>query len=99
MIVLDAKGSIQKKKVDVSKYTSWKDGYLMFSATPVPEVLRQIGRLYNLSFDVGNNLNLKNKQCTGKLVLSENLDDVLNTIAALSGTTYEKSNGKIIIRE
>lgn len=98
MATLVSDGTIKKKEVDVSKYTSWKDGYIILSQTPVSEALQQIERLYNLSFNMENSVDLKNKNCYGKLVLSGNLDDVLNTLAALSGTTYERNNSTITIK-
>ncbi|WP_343673168.1 FecR domain-containing protein [Chitinophaga sp.] len=37
--------------VDVSLYTAWKDGDFRFKATPLTEVMRQIGRWYDLDVD------------------------------------------------
>lgn len=37
--------------VDVSLYTAWKDGDFRFQATPLTEVMRQIGRWYDLDVD------------------------------------------------
>jgi ferric-dicitrate binding protein FerR (iron transport regulator) len=85
------------QKVDISQFISWKDGYLSFDKTPITEVLQQIGRYYNLSFDFGNNMNLQKRTCTGKIYLSENMDNVMGTIALLSSTRYEKENNRIYI--
>jgi len=38
-------------KVDPHCYTSWKDGKLMFRNTPLSDVLKQLGRWYNVSFE------------------------------------------------
>lgn len=85
------------RKVDVESFTSWKDGYLTFSKTPINEVLNQISRYYNLSFDYSKDVNLQNRTCTGKIYLSENLDNVMHTVALLSNTTYYKENSNIYI--
>ena len=85
------------QKVDVNQFISWKDGYFSFDKTPMTEVLQQIGRYYNLSFNFGQNVHLQNRTCTGKIYLSENLDNVMSTIALLSSTRYEKENNRIYI--
>lgn len=86
-----------KKQVDVSHYTSWKDGYLEFDDTSIIEVLDKIGRYYNLSFDFGNQPLLLQRTCSGKIYLSENLDTVLATISLLSSAEYRKENQIIFI--
>jgi hypothetical protein len=88
---------LYKETVDVLRYTSWKDGYLLLNQTPFAEILEQLEQYYNLSFDVRENVNLRNITCTGKIYLSDNLDDVLKTISLLSSTQYERENNKIFI--
>lgn len=48
--VLD-KAAFNIEEVDVSLYTAWKDGDFRFKATPLIEVMRQIGRWYDLDVD------------------------------------------------
>ena len=90
-------GIFDKQKVDVNPFISWKNGYLEFDKTPMTEVLKQIGRYYNLSFDFDNDVNLQRRTCTGKIYLSENLDNVMTTISLLSSTTYTKNDNRIFI--
>lgn len=90
-------GTFDMQKVDVFQLISWKNGYLMFDDTPMTEVLNQIERYYNLSFDYGRDVTLKDLTCTGKIVLSENLDNVMTTIALLTSTKYWKENDRIFI--
>ncbi|MDR1098762.1 MAG: FecR domain-containing protein, partial [Tannerella sp.] len=47
--------TMEKSRVDVTRYISWKDGYLQLDKTPVAEVLKQVERYYNLSFDMQEN--------------------------------------------
>lgn len=96
MVVLD-KDVFVKKEVDVSLYTSWKDGYLIFENTPVSEVLKQISRYYNLSFVYDDMKAIEERKCSGKIYLSDNLDNVLATISLLSSTKYRKDGKKIFI--
>lgn len=90
-------GTFDKQKVDVNQFISWKNGYLEFDKIPMTEVLKQIGRYYNLSFDFDNDVNLQKRTCTGKIYLSENLDNVMTTIGLLSSTTYTISGNQIFI--
>lgn len=90
-------GTMERQMVDVTRYTSWKDGFLLLDNTPMTEVLEQVGRYYNLSFNYEQDMNLQRRTCSGKIYLSENLDNVMTTIALLSATRYEKENDRIYI--
>lgn len=95
--VYSGSGTFDTQKVDVNQFVSWKDGYLSFDKTPMTEVLQQIGRYYNLSFDFEKDVNLQKRTCTGKIYLSDNLDNVMTTIGLLSSTTYTKTENQIFI--
>ena len=90
-------GTFNTQKVDVNQFISWKNGYLEFDKTPMTEVLKQIGRYYNLSFDLDNDVNLQKRTCTGKIYLSENMDNVMTTVGILSSTKYIKDNNQVYI--
>ncbi len=92
-------GTFHTKQVDVDRFISWKDGYLEFDNTPMAEVLKQIERYYNLSFNYDKNVSLGGLTCTGKIILSENLDNVMTTLALISSTNYHRQNNQIYIRE
>lgn len=91
-------GNFNKQKVNVNQYISWKSGYLTFDKTPMTEVLRQIGRYYNLSFNYDNDANLQKRFCTGKIYLSENLNNVMTTVGLLTSTKCTKNNNQIYIK-
>src|SRR5690606_32958933 len=88
-------GTFSRQQVDVSSYTSWNEGYLILNNTPMTEILRLVGKYYNLSFSYEQDVNLQKRTCTGKIYLSENLDNVMTTIALLSSTRYERENNRI----
>lgn len=90
-------GDFDIRKVNADQYISWKNGYLMFEDTPMPEVLKQIERYYNLSFNYDKDVTLKDITCTGKIILSDNMDNVMTTLALISSTKYKKENNKIYI--
>lgn len=86
---------MKKQPVDVNSYISWKEGYMLMEQTPMAIVLKQIERYYNVSFEIGENVNLKSRTCTGKLYLSDNLENVLQTVCLLSSLRYTR-HGKTI---
>lgn len=90
-------GTFNTQKVDVNHFISWKNGYLMFEDAPMPEVLKQIERYYNLSFNYDKDVTLKDLTCNGKIILSENLDNVMTTITLLTSVQYKKENNRIYI--
>ncbi|MDR2921038.1 MAG: FecR domain-containing protein [Tannerella sp.] len=87
----------EKRQVDVSRYTSWKDGYLLLNRTPMNEVIHLIERYYNLSFQTSRINNLGELTCTGKIYLSEDVNNVMETISLLSNTKYKRENKTIYL--
>jgi ferric-dicitrate binding protein FerR (iron transport regulator) len=87
-----------KQKVDIAEYISWKDGYIMLDHTPIVSVLKRLEKYYNLSFDIQENINLESHTCTGKIYLSEDLDEVINAVAILSSTKYTRKEKTIYIQ-
>jgi ferric-dicitrate binding protein FerR (iron transport regulator) len=88
---------VSRETVDVIKYTSWKDGYLVLKQTPIADVLKQMERYYNLSFDIYDSVDLQTVTCTGKIYLSDSLDNVMKTVSLLSSTRYTREDRKIYI--
>lgn len=89
-------GNIKSKEVDVSEYIGWKDGFMQFNKVPLDEVLRKVGRYYNVEFKYSEEIDLLGKTCSGKLFLSENIDDVLQSFTNITLLNYEKQSDHII---
>jgi hypothetical protein len=92
-------GNITKQKIDVSYHISWIDGILTFNKTPISEVLTYIGRYYNVDFVNSDNARISSKTCSGKLILEDNLDDVMLSLSVLSSVKYYKENDTIYIKD
>ena len=90
-------GIFETERVDIEHFISWKNGYLTFDKTAISEVLEQIGRYYNLSFNYEQDTNLQKRTCSGKIHLSDNLDNVMKTIGLLSSTVYTRADNQIFI--
>lgn len=91
--------NITKESVDVSEYISWTSGILEFNETPISEILRKIGRYYNVHFENSTEIKLNDKTCSGKLFLSNNLDSVMTSVSILSSTVYQRENNIIHITQ
>lgn len=89
--------NLEKRTVDVSSYISWRNGVLEFDERPMSEILKTLGRYYNVFFETDPNLLLNRKIYSGKLFLSNNLDSVMTSVSALSSTEYKRENNKIYI--
>lgn len=92
-----AGNDMTKESVNVSAYISWTKGILEFNETSISEILKKIGRYYNVRFEHSTDVALNNKTCSGKLFLSNNLDSVMISVSALSSTVYERENSIIHI--
>lgn len=90
---------VLKETVNTSEYISWKKGILEFNGTPMSEILKKIGRYYNVQFEETTAAKLNDQTFSGKLFLSNNLDSVMASVSILSSTTYSRENNKIIIGE
>ncbi|MDD4777243.1 MAG: FecR domain-containing protein, partial [Fermentimonas sp.] len=89
--------SVTREFVETSEYISWKDGLLEFNSTPMSEVLKKIGRYYNVQFDKTEDVTLNDKTLSGKLFLSNNLDSVMTSISIISSTEYMRNENNITI--
>ncbi|MDD2512410.1 MAG: FecR domain-containing protein [Proteiniphilum sp.] len=97
--VYSGDNTFSRQKVDVNQFISWKDGYLSFQNTSMTEVLQLIERYYNVLFNYDKEGTLKELTCSGKIILSENLDNVMTTIAAITDTQYRRDHNLIYITD
>lgn len=88
---------IKREEVDVAAYTSWTKGVLEFNGAPISEILKKVGRYYNVSFENQPDVKINHKTCSGKLFLSNNLDSVMMSVSVLSSTVYERRDNIIYI--
>lgn len=49
---VDSLGAISRFTSDPESYGAWRNGYLAFDATPLPEVLEQVGHWYGVQFRI-----------------------------------------------
>ncbi|MCM4166758.1 hypothetical protein KCTC52924_01609 [Arenibacter antarcticus] len=76
-----------KERVDVDRYISWKNGYLIFNDTPMEKVLLELSRYYNITFSEESK-KLSGQTCTGKIYLSNNVSNVIETLSTLTDRSF-----------
>jgi transmembrane sensor len=86
---------VRSKKIQVSEvatdtYTSWKENKLRFNDTPFEEVLRRIGRKYNVRFEITSQ-DLLNLKYTATFI-DESVEEVMQMLQTVSPITYKIYN-------
>jgi transmembrane sensor len=82
------------RDVNTDTYTSWKENKLRFNDTPFEEVLRRIGRKYNVTFEI-TNPDLLNLKYTATFI-DEPVDQVMQMLKTVSPITYKIYNRTLI---
>ncbi len=73
--------------VDAPSLTAWKDGFLIFRSEPLGEVLKRIGRWYNVQFDIQDK---RIEEFSYRATFhNEPLEEVLRLIALTAPVEYE----------
>lgn len=79
-IVIDkVEGDTKVSQVDVSLYTSWKDGMLKFETENLDRILRKLERYYNKKVII-KDTSLGGYKISGKLDLKSSMEEVLDVI-------------------
>jgi transmembrane sensor len=80
-------GNIMLRDVACETYTSWKENKLRFKDTPLEEVLRRIGRKYNVKFEITNSELLDLKYTA--TFIDESIEKVMQMLGTVSPITYK----------
>lgn len=76
------------KEVEVSEYILWKDGFYHFKDKPLRDVVMRVNKYFNKEILIENEV-LANTQVSGKLVLSEDLTEVMQYLSKTVEGRYE----------
>ncbi len=88
------KGSLKflRSDVNVDKYTSWIDGTLLFSDDPLADVLKKLGRWYNIVIEI-KNPRVSDFPFTAT-IRNENLDQVVDLLRFSTPFKYSISKAE-----
>lgn len=97
LFAVTSKG-IRCENVNVNEYISWIDGIFILEKTPVSDILKKVGRYYNVDFK-DHHSELMSRTCTGKLHLSDDIENVISVICIISNTSYQRIGNSIHISD
>jgi len=92
-------GEIIKETVSVDEYTSWKDGVLTLNKTSVSEMLKKIGRYYNVNFENHCDSVITAKTYTGKLFLTDDFEELMISLSSFFFMQYDKEGETVYLRK
>lgn len=82
-------------EVDANDYISWKDGILQFRGEMMGDIIQRLSRYYNVSITCTPEVAQK---CTmGKLILFDDIEQVMKTFSMLYDVKYTIESGSIKI--
>lgn len=89
--------SISVENTDVSEYTMWRDGYLYYDNMTLEDIMRSIGKTYNLSVAFYNkeHLGLRMRFIAER---HSSIESILNTLNNMNKIQASVSNGVIIVK-
>jgi ferric-dicitrate binding protein FerR (iron transport regulator) len=79
-------GNLKISQVDVQPYTSWVNGAYIFQDEKLDVVMKRLSKYYGKNIEYQPEVGMIN--CSGKLNLSENLDDILHSLSVISTIKY-----------
>jgi ferric-dicitrate binding protein FerR (iron transport regulator) len=85
------------KEVDITPYTSWKDGKLIFRQTVLKDAFAIMERSFQIKIVV-NDKSLENCKLTGRFSLTEKPEDIMGAIKKTLNFEYEKQDNTFIIK-
>lgn len=95
---IDAKSSVVRE-VDVNEHVLWKDGLYDFKDKPLRDVVSRVNKYFNRTIQIENE-KFAGTLVSGKLVLSDELQEVLESLAKTVEGRYEiTQKGTFVLRQ
>jgi len=89
------KNDLTVHKVNAYDYISWKDGVLTLNSQPLSDVIHYLERYYGI--EIESCAKVDNMKCNGKLILTDSIENILNSIAMTLPVKIVKKENKIKI--
>lgn len=94
MAIIGAEG-ISTRMIDDDLYACWQKGILKMSSEPLQEILNALQHYYNV--EIKTFAGVDTLKCNGKLLLSDSIDEVLQSIEATVPVKTQRKGDKINI--
>lgn len=97
MVVFNREGNhITQCQVNPADYMSWRDGYFIFKSEKLDNILKRLGRYYNVNMIIQDPA-LKEETFSGSLDLKGNPEEVLGMIVKTMPFRIKYENNNILI--
>jgi transmembrane sensor len=84
--------------VNTEEYVSWRKGYLIFRQTSLEQIIRRLGRYYDVQVNTAV-LAAKKETFSGRLDMGKGIDDVMHMICMGSPFVYLPQEKKLILKD
>lgn len=95
---LTDRSAIHVRLVDVEQYTAWKDGLLVLEHQTVDQVLRQIERWYDVTFEVTPGMQLPSKTLSGEVLRNLPVSVLLKALEEQTQLHFEIKGRRIMVK-
>lgn len=89
--------TIKQQQVNTKHYTSWRNGELFFESEPLANIIKKVGRFYNVEIKIANPV-LSKETFSGYLDLKQTATEVLDVIARTMELNITEIENQIIIK-
>lgn len=96
LVTVGEKGLEEIKDVDASDYIGWVNNMLILHAEPLENILGKLGIYYGVSFEFTDKYT-KNLPLSGKLDLTDKIEDIMYVISKTAPIKYEIKDNRIIV--
>lgn len=86
------------QQVDVQPFIAWQNGHYYFKELPLKEIVKQLGRIYNVQFEITSG-ELGETTFSGDFTKGESLEQILRIMTSDQRIKYSFTNNKIFIKE
>ena len=93
-----AEKGYQVKKVDTAYYTQWREGYFYFDDFYLSDILKDLGRWYNVTIAMEKDSLLLNQKLHFVAERNEDIDQVIENLNAFSYLSASKQGNKVMIK-
>lgn len=91
-----ATGTITKLMSRAEDEAGWRNGKLVFEDVPLPQALEEIGRYYDVTFELGPQLE---RQYLSTEFNNQSLKDVLETLTLLYGAQVTQEGKQVLLKK
>ena len=93
---INDKGGLSIAQVDTEQFTSWRDGYFYFDNVQLQDIMRAIGRNYNMSVEF-RDTSLLDYKIHFVADRTSGIETVINTLNRMSKVHVQQEGSKIVV--